>query len=174
MNIPNLLSVIRILLVPVLVTALFRDAKIFFVILLIITGLTDFFDGYIARKFNSQTRLGIALDSAADKFLVLSLFIAVLISYKISWIKFILLFSRDIVVIFGRIALYAKRLKIDIIKSISVTFLGKITTVAQLTAIGSIVLDFYSEYFILLAIMFSIATAIQYFFMGYKIIYGKS
>ena len=66
-TIPNLLSLIRILLIPVFVALFFHDEMIGAALILILSGLTDTLDGYIARHFNMITNLGKVLDPIADK-----------------------------------------------------------------------------------------------------------
>ena len=67
LNIPNLLSISRLLLVFPLILFLEINRPIYVFILIIIGGLTDYFDGLIARKFNLRTRLGAILDPLSDK-----------------------------------------------------------------------------------------------------------
>ena len=66
-NIPNLLSISRLLLVFPLILFLEINRPFYVFILIIIGGLTDYFDGLIARKFNLKTRLGAILDPLSDK-----------------------------------------------------------------------------------------------------------
>jgi CDP-diacylglycerol--glycerol-3-phosphate 3-phosphatidyltransferase len=78
-NLPNILSVVRILLVPILVTVLFTkvEGKEWYGLgLFLAAALTDFLDGYIARRFHVVTRLGQLLDPAADKILMASAFVS--------------------------------------------------------------------------------------------------
>ena len=85
MNLPNTLSLIRCLLVPVFVATLLfmRDIPIWGyvvpAIVYIITGLTDMLDGKIARKYNLVTDFGKFIDPLADKFMVISSMIAILV-----------------------------------------------------------------------------------------------
>ena len=67
LNIPNLLSIARICLVFPIIFFLEIDRPIYVFILIIIGGLTDYFDGLIARKFNLKTRMGAILDPLSDK-----------------------------------------------------------------------------------------------------------
>ena len=67
LNIPNLLSISRLLLVFPLILFLEINRPFFVFILIIIGGLTDYFDGLIARKFDLKTRLGAILDPLSDK-----------------------------------------------------------------------------------------------------------
>lgn len=73
-TIPNMLGYFRILLLPVIGMAVVKDWYAVKVILLAISGLTDFLDGKIARKFNQVTELGKALDPIADKLTLCVLF----------------------------------------------------------------------------------------------------
>ena len=78
-NLPNFLTLIRILLVPILVTVLFTkvDGKEWWgLALFLLAALTDFLDGYFARRWGRITRLGQLLDPAADKILIASAFIS--------------------------------------------------------------------------------------------------
>ena len=67
LNIPNLLSISRLLLIFPLILFLEINRPFYVFILIIIGGLTDYFDGLIARKFNLKTRLGAILDPLSDK-----------------------------------------------------------------------------------------------------------
>ena len=67
LNIPNLLSISRLFLVFPLILFLEINRPFYVFILMIIGGLTDYFDGLIARKFNLKTRLGAILDPLSDK-----------------------------------------------------------------------------------------------------------
>ncbi len=82
MNLPNKLSILRILLIPVMV-AVFYITQIPYrftisAVIFLIASLTDFLDGYIARKYNLVTDLGKFLDPIADKILVLAAFVVML------------------------------------------------------------------------------------------------
>jgi CDP-diacylglycerol--glycerol-3-phosphate 3-phosphatidyltransferase len=78
-NFPNILTIGRILLVPILVTVLFTkvEGKEWYGLgLFLAAALTDFLDGYFARRWHQITRLGMILDPAADKILMASAFIS--------------------------------------------------------------------------------------------------
>ncbi|MCM2317073.1 MAG: CDP-diacylglycerol--glycerol-3-phosphate 3-phosphatidyltransferase [Thermoanaerobaculia bacterium] len=73
MNLPNGLTLFRIFLVPILVVVLltkFTGREYVGLAIFLIAAITDFFDGYLARKYNQVTRLGMLLDPIADKLLV--------------------------------------------------------------------------------------------------------
>ncbi len=81
-TIPNLLSVIRILLTPVFAYLFYNDMKIEAVIVLAVSALTDTFDGQIARKFNQVSALGKVLDPVADKLSQLTIAVVLLLSFR--------------------------------------------------------------------------------------------
>lgn len=66
-TIPNILSIIRIIMIPIVVAAYFKGNYMLTIILLVASGLTDVVDGFIARKFNMITDVGKILDPIADK-----------------------------------------------------------------------------------------------------------
>ena len=79
MNVPNILSLARIILTPLFIILLFADfkmAKVFALLVFAIAAITDAYDGYLARKYNQITPVGKFLDPVADKILVLSAFIS--------------------------------------------------------------------------------------------------
>ena len=75
-TVPNILTLIRILLLPFIVVLIVKGKFYFALFLFIISAITDFLDGYIARKFKSITSLGMLLDPVADKLLTSSTLIS--------------------------------------------------------------------------------------------------
>ena len=79
-------------------------------VLLVISGITDYLDGFIARKFNMKTNLGKILDPLADKFTQLFAAICLaLYGYSIMWFLAIFLFLKDLLLLIGGIMLYQKK-----------------------------------------------------------------
>jgi len=73
MNLPNKITTGRVCLVPLFMLVFYlerTEAKIFATIIFIVASLTDFFDGYLARKYNLITNFGKIMDAIADKVLV--------------------------------------------------------------------------------------------------------
>ena len=112
LTVPNLLSVIRILLIPVF-AVLFNDGNyLWAVIVLAISGLTDFFDGKIARKFNQISALGKLLDPIADKLTQITIAIVFYMTFsgssdetvkKFSWVFLVFLIKEAVMVVGGAI-----------------------------------------------------------------------
>ncbi len=81
-TIPNLLSVVRLLLIPVIIWLYFNQNYIGAILVLVLSGVTDIVDGYIARHFNMISDLGKILDPIADKLTQFSLMACLAITYK--------------------------------------------------------------------------------------------
>lgn len=101
LTVPNQLTVLRILLVPVFVLLLLQPdpwLQLIGVIVFIFASLTDLYDGYHARKYGVTTRLGAFLDPLADKFLITAAFLLyVWMGYLVLWMA-ILVIIRDVLI----------------------------------------------------------------------------
>lgn len=104
-NLPNILTIARILSIPIIIYFLIGDNKIISFFLVLFFSLTDFLDGYYARTFNLVTGLGRYLDPLADKVFILSLLLSLhyyfFNEYLPLWM-IIIVFIRDISVTFLR------------------------------------------------------------------------
>ncbi len=128
MNLPNLLTILRILLIPILVNFLVYGYYAYGLLVFLLAGLTDSLDGIIARTSNQRTILGAYLDPMADKLLLNSCFVTLAALHLIpGWITIIVV-SRDLILIVGTLILHLTQTRFDI----APTWLGKSTTVIQL------------------------------------------
>ena len=131
MNIPNFLSLLRIILVPVIVIFLIQESYSKALIVFVIAGLTDAMDGALARLLNQQTELGSFLDPLADKILLSTSFIALAIFGLIpSWLAVIVI-SRDFMILLGIATLSV----MSVTYEIKPVFVSKITTTLQITTV---------------------------------------
>src|SRR5581483_1427195 len=131
MNIPNSLTILRILLIPVYVGFLVYERYDHALLVLLLAGLTDGLDGTIARVANQRTRLGAFLDPLADKLLLTSGFVTLAVMHLIpSWIAIVVV-SRDLILMAGTVLAQVTDSQVDI----SPTILGKGTTLFQLAYI---------------------------------------
>ena len=114
LTVPNLLSLIRILLIPVFGVLFYQGHIGWAVIVLVISGLTDFFDGKIARRFNQISELGKMLDPVADKLTQITIAIVIFLEFNKStnptmqwfkWVFLFFLFKELLMVIIGAIML---------------------------------------------------------------------
>jgi cardiolipin synthase len=128
MNIPNLLTLLRILLVPVTVIFLMQGNFTKALIVLVVSGITDALDGFLARILKQQTVLGAYLDPIADKALLASCFVTLSIKGIIPGWFTVIVISRDLIILIG-IAIMSI---MSIPYKISPSFISKITTALQL------------------------------------------
>ncbi len=101
MNIPNLITLGRILLVPVVVWAIASGAMWIAFVLFLAAGVSDAIDGFLAKRFNMATELGAYLDPLADKALIVSIYLTLGINGLIPRWLVILVVSRDILIVGG-------------------------------------------------------------------------
>lgn len=128
MNVPNSLTIFRILLVPVFVGFLVYERYEYSLVVLLVAGLTDGLDGTIARFANQRTQLGTYLDPLADKLLLTTGFVTLSVLHLVpSWIA-ILVVSRDMILLTGTLLARLTESPVDI----TPTLLGKGTTLFQL------------------------------------------
>ena len=146
MNLPNKLTVFRIILVPVMVIVSFFDipgdffgiptTMIVLVLIFIIASLTDKLDGYLARSKNQVTTFGKFLDPIADKILVLAAMIMFVEMNKLpAWIPIIVIFREFAVSGYRLIAVQNEG------KVVAASIWGKLKTVTQMIAIILMFLD---------------------------------
>jgi len=106
-NLPNTLTVVRILLVPVLVVALLAETRggdLLAAIVFAVASVTDFVDGYLARSRNAITTFGKLMDPIADKLLVISALFALVSRDRLAvWVAIIIV-SRELAVTLSRMA----------------------------------------------------------------------
>ena len=130
-NVPNLLTIVRILLTPLFVIVLLKDLFGPALLIFSLAGVSDALDGFIARYFNQRTTLGAYLDPIADKLLLVSAFVSLAILKIVPGWLTVIVISRDVLIVMG-IAIFTITEKPYKIKP---SIISKITTVAQITTI---------------------------------------
>ena len=137
MNIPNLLTLLRIILVPVIVILLIQGSFLKALIAFGVAALSDVLDGFFARVLHQQTTLGAYLDPIADKALLASSFVTLSVLHIIpAWLSVIVI-SRDIIILLGILVLSMMSISVKI----RPTFVSKITTALQLLTILTVLFD---------------------------------
>jgi len=147
LNLPNLLAAFRIALAPIMLWFMIDQSNPIFEgwhvswfdyfagLIFVIASVTDFFDGYIARSWNQMTKLGSILDPLADKMLVLAGFIGLIALDRASAMAVFLILSREFFITGLRVVAVAEG------KSVASTMAGKVKTVAQMFAIGFLIMN---------------------------------
>jgi cardiolipin synthase (CMP-forming) len=133
---PNQLTLLRMMFVPFIVINLVAGHYQWALILFVLAGFSDGLDGLLARTLKQQTVLGQYLDPIADKLLLSTMFMVLAILHKIAWKYTVLVFSRDISILFASAVLYA----IAGLRNFRPSIFGKANTFAQVAAIFFVLL----------------------------------
>lgn len=171
--VPNILTIIRIFLVPLFPIVFFSstyNAHIYALIIFLVASFTDFLDGYLARKYEVVSVVGIVLDPLADKLMLLTTLVCLNVSnYVPLWVLLIILVKETCLVISG-IFLYFRKEK-TVIPS---NKFGKLATVVFSAAIFLTIV--IPHYFISILVMFigivleliALSSYISYYFKNVK------
>lgn len=98
-TVPNILSMFRLLMVPVFLVLVAQGDDIAALIVLAVASATDFLDGLIARRFNLMTKLGQLLDPAADRLFIFAALVGLAIRDVLPWWLVALVVARDVVIL---------------------------------------------------------------------------
>lgn len=175
MNLPNKLTLLRIIMIPFFIVFLYTDFfgeynSIIAVSIFIIASFTDMLDGKIARKYNLVTNFGKFMDPLADKLLVCSALIALVDLNKIdAWIVIIIIAREFIISGFRLVAS-------DNGVVIAASYWAKVKTTFQMIMIVFLVLDLpwpymniFNTVLIYIALVLTIVSLIEYIAKNYKV-----
>ncbi|PHQ56319.1 MAG: CDP-diacylglycerol--glycerol-3-phosphate 3-phosphatidyltransferase [Sulfurimonas sp.] len=174
LNLPNTLASLRILLAPlifwiILTPELFTDNGFditwnyyFASLLFVLASATDFFDGYIARQWNQMTMLGAILDPLADKMLTLAVFLGLMMMGEASaWAVYIII-VRELFITGIRTVAVSEGL------SVKASWAGKVKTVAQMIAIGFLLMHWpLGDELLWFAVFLTVYSGLEYLW-GFK------
>jgi cardiolipin synthase len=176
MNLPNILTLIRVLLIPVFVILIINKSFLSALVTFGIAGLTDGIDGLIARLTHQRTELGAYLDPIADKLLLSSAFVTLAIIELIpSWLSVIVI-TRDVIILIGFIIL----ILLDHRPKVEPSIASKITTDFQIaTILITLMKEYYSIFndlsiFVIYGtIFFTVLSGFHYIYIGTKLLNEK-
>jgi len=177
MNIPNSLTLLRIILVPVIVIFLIDGDYLGAMIAFVVAGITDGLDGFLARILKQKTILGSYLDPMADKALLVSSFITLSVLGIIPGWLAVIVISRDMVILLGISLLFILSISFDV----KPAFISKVTTLLQILTIFLVLMSksfplFTSyevtEVFFWITAIVTVISGFQYLFKGIKFING--
>ena len=171
LNIPNALTLLRLLLIPVFLVASFRGMFLAALILFVTAAVTDIFDGLIARRLNQRSRLGAILDPAADKAMMIAGYLYYTLAANLPvdripvWLTFAV-FARDFLIILFAYLLYT-RIRV---KRFPPSVAGKISTVLQAATLGAVIganafvpgLFWFAEVMFLVALLITLYSGSDY------------
>ena len=164
-NVPNVLTVLRILAVPVIVVALLGespDGDLLAGIVFALAALTDGLDGYIARSRGSVTTFGKLMDPIADKLLIVAALVALVSLDRLAaWVAMVII-AREIAVT-GLRGLAAEQGVV-----ISASWLGKVKTVLQVAAVFALIIwspaPLAVDVLVYVAVAMTVISGLDYFF----------
>jgi cardiolipin synthase len=184
LTVPNLLTVFRMVLIPVFVTMLFYQRFIVALAVFACAGLTDGLDGLLARRFDQRSQLGTVLDPIADKLMMVTAFIVLSMRSIFPapvpshlpvpfWVT-IAVISRDVFIIVGAAAINI----MTGFRGFRPSWLGKVNTTVQIVAIAAIMFaasfPFYSGYYLptvyATVFTFAIFSGLHYIFFASKLL----
>jgi len=167
LNLPTILTLSRIVLIPFFVLSVYRH-PVLGALIFSIASITDFLDGYLARRSGQITTFGIIMDPLADKFLVISALIVLVDMERLSALIAIILIVREFLVTGLRVVALSKNIVIPAEMG------GKLKTTAQITSILCLILvgtifdnlpvDLYDIglVFVGIALALSVTSGVQY------------
>jgi len=145
-TVPNLLTVFRMVLIPVFVSLLFYQRFLLALSIFILAGVTDSLDGVLARRFDQKSQLGSILDPIADKLMLVTSFVVLSMRAVFPqplpphlpvpfWVT-VAVISRDVFILVGAAAINI----VTGFRGFRPSMLGKINTTVQIVAIAAIIL----------------------------------
>ena len=177
MNLPNTLTLIRVLLIPVFVIFLLNKQSGWALVTFAVAGITDAMDGLLARLTHQRTVLGAYFDPIADKILLSSAYITLAITEVLpSWLTVIVI-TRDVIILTGFLIFILTDHRPEIRPSL----ISKITTTLQVSTILLALLQEYTSSLHLLttiaiygATLFTILSGAHYIYLGTRILNGRN
>lgn len=168
-NIPNILTIVRILLTPFFIILLLKNMFAMALLVFAVAGISDALDGFIARYFNQRSVLGAYLDPLADKLLLLSSYISLAVLMVIPGWLAVIVIARDVIIILGIAVLTITEKPYEIKPSI----ISKCTTAMQLATVFFTLLhpEFtlfaaIQSYLFWITALLTTASGLHYIFIG--------
>ncbi len=161
MNIPNILTIIRLLLIPGFVYYFFSPMEYgirIAIVIFVAAGLTDILDGFVARRYNLITRLGIVLDPLADKLMLITVLVSITLKNQIPFWIVVVVAIKETLMVLGAITLFNDH---DIV--VPANRFGKLSTIAFYIAILSVAFDMpFAKVFLDGFVIVTIAALVAY------------
>jgi len=166
LNIPNILTLARIIITPFIVYAIIKHQPALALILMGIAGITDMLDGAIARYFNQRSTVGAVMDPLADKLMLISTIVSLYLIEQLPAFLFLAVVFRDMIIVVGAIAYEMVTHKLEMQPSIA----SKITTFLQIMLVLTVLSnlawqwpgDWVLQIMIWLTFAFTCISGIQY------------
>ncbi len=183
LTVPNMLTIFRMVLIPVFVTLLFYQRFLWALAVFIVAGFTDGLDGLLARRFSQQSQLGTILDPIADKLMMVTAFIVLSMRSVFPqplpghlpvpfWVT-VAVISRDVFIVVGAAAINI----MTGFRGFRPSWLGKLNTTVQIAGIAIIMfaasVPYYTGYYLptvyAIVFAFAILSGLHYVFFASKL-----
>jgi cardiolipin synthase (CMP-forming) len=172
MTIPNLITILRIILAPVFVIYLINNNLTAAFIVFVVCTASDGVDGFVARVFNQKSKLGAYLDPLADKLLLVTAFVVLAVmSHLPAWLT-VTVIARDVMIVLGVLTIHMNKLELHI----RPTVLSKVNTCFQFLTVAAVLskglvslspaLYLYLYY---VTALFTVASGLHYIQYGLKV-----
>ncbi len=169
-NWPNKISILRIVLTPLICWFIWQNKIQLAVVFFIVAAITDAFDGWYARKYEQETRLGVYLDPIADKIFVIAVS-GILLLRGLWLITFLIIFIRELFVFFGRLLVANTEKE----KVVTVTWRGKSKAITQYIGLGYSILAWpYFNWVMLIVVIITIWSGVDYYLRLRKAMINKN
>jgi cardiolipin synthase (CMP-forming) len=132
LNLPNLISLTRLLLVPLAIWLILAGRYGIAFWILVVAGISDALDGFIAKRFDSRTRLGALLDPVADKAMLVSVYITLGVAHQLWTSLVIVVVFRDVMIVGGFLLIQV----FAVPKHYDPLYISKLNTGVQIILVG--------------------------------------
>jgi len=173
MNLPNFLTLTRILLVPFFVIAVVYRHFTYAIGIFFVAGVTDGLDGLLARSLKQKTRLGAILDPLADKLLLMSGYITLGTLHLVPFWLPVVVVSRDVIIALGMLVIVIFGYNYEIRPRL----ISKATTVFQIVTVLAVLCSQYCSFLshhllglYAVTVVFTVVSGLYYIYLGMKIL----
>ncbi len=166
-QVPNLLTFFRLCLVPVFFWFFLNESTLAWFIFLL-AALSDFIDGWLARRLGQITSFGQVFDPLVDRVLIVVTLLALAYSELISWVAFLLILGRDVIIILGYLILWHEGAKVK------VSGFGRVTTFVLLGSLFLLIIKLsFAPYVFWLGVILYLLSGALYVAQGTLRIWRK-
>lgn len=173
MSLPNCITMIRIVLVPVIVIFLINNQLLPALLVFLIAGISDGLDGFFARALNQKTALGAFLDPLADKLLLTTIYVVMAFNHLAPGWLAVVVASRDLLIVSGLAVLVWN----NHFPAMKPTLDSKITTFLQIVAMSYLLgrnyfpsREWFTDLLLVATAVFTVISGLRYIAIGFQLL----
>jgi len=171
-HLPNIISLLRVALVAPAIWLMLQLRYTEALVIVLVAGLSDALDGYLAKRFGWHSALGALLDPMADKVLLVASYVALAYLHLVPLWLAVLVLARDLVIVIGAAAYYSLIGRIEMAPSIS----SKINTVAQIVLVLVVIISQLQPWIppaLITVLLWSVAATSVWSGVSYVTVWGR-